>query len=255
MKIRIFLIGLVWFCMEAGAFAQLPVSYDSLSDNVLYRKEWCGGLIFHSGGWGVEFRWGRNKTAFDKRLFEVDIIGMKSNKEIKSVNPYFSNSRPYFYGKLNSMYIIRGGYTVHHQLNRKPYWGGVELRYFYGGGVSLGISKPIYLYIVDSVFYNGYYYEFTTKTERYDPQKHDLDNIYGRASFLRGFDKAKFFPGIYLKGGLNFDFGNYYRTIKCLEVGAALDIYPQAIKIMAFNRPKNFFPSVYINLNFGHRYN
>jgi len=85
----------VWFCIETGAFAQLPVSYDSLSDNVLYRKEWCGGLIFHSGGWGVEFRWGGNKTAFDKRLFEVDIIGMKSNKEVKTIS-YYSNDRTYF---------------------------------------------------------------------------------------------------------------------------------------------------------------
>jgi len=255
MKIRIVIIGFLMLCIDAGSFAQWSVPYDSLSDNILYRKEWCGGLIFHSGGWGVQFRWGRNKSVFDKHLWEVDIIGMKTNKEVKSVNPYFSNARPYFYGKLNSLYIVRGGFSVHHLLNQKPYWGGVELRYFYGGGISLGFSKPIYLYIVDSVFYNGSYYEFTTKTERYDPNKHDLDNIYGRASFLMGFDKMQFFPGIYARGGLNFDFGNYNRTIKCLEVGAALDLYPRAIKIMAFNRPKNIFPSVYLNLNFGHRYN
>ncbi|MCK9616784.1 MAG: hypothetical protein M0R21_03010 [Lentimicrobiaceae bacterium] len=246
---------LFFFVLCPPAFAQSAIAFDSISDNVIFRKEWSGGVTFHSGGWGVTFHKGQYLDVERKRMWEADLVGMKTGKEVKSVIPYFSDARPFVYGKLNYLYILRAGYSFHNLLNRKPYWGGVELRYFYSAGISVGITRPVYLYIwyVDDTI--GNYFTIKVKSEKYNPNKHDLGNIYGRGPYGDGFDQLEFHPGIYLKAGLNFDFGTFNRFVKCLEVGGILDYYPQAIQLMAFNPSKNLFPSIYLSFSLGKRGN
>ena len=54
------------------------------------------------------------------------------------------------YGKLNYLFVLRPGIGIQNVINSKPYWGGVEIRYFYYGGLSLGFTKPVYLYVYDA---------------------------------------------------------------------------------------------------------
>ena len=70
---------------------------------------------------------------------------MKHPKQIRVINPYYYNARSYVYGKLNHVYMLRIGYGFKKLLNRKPYWGGIELRVLYMGGLSLAFAKPVYL--------------------------------------------------------------------------------------------------------------
>lgn len=224
--------------------------YDSISERVLLKKELTGGITVHVLGLGVNFRKGINKTFFNSRIFEVEIVSMKHPKQIRVVNPYYYNARSYVYGKLNHVYIIRAGYGFKKLLNRKPYWGGIELRALYMGGISLAIAKPVYLYFWDET------YTFI-KEEKYNPDNyyHSSEYIYGRAPFTDGLGELKLYPGIFAKAGLNFEFGTLNSKIRALEVGGVAEYFPKAIPIMAFNPAQNFLFTFYLNFSMGKRYN
>lgn len=232
--------------------AQIEEEYDSIADNVLFTREMNGSFIIHSHGWGLEYRVGRSLTVNRTFMFEANLLEMKDAKEIKSINPFFTNTRSYIYGKLNVMYISRLGLGQQNVLNRKPYFGGVELRLFYFGGLSVALTKPVYLEIIKL---DPGSYRYITVTERYNPDKHFPDNIYGRAPFTKGFDRLKPYPGVYIKAGLGIDFGTINQKPKTVEVGTTLDIYAKPVPIMAFKEANQFFFTLYVSFGIGKRYN
>lgn len=224
--------------------------YDSIADRVLLKKEITGGITIHVLGLGLNFRKGVNKTFFNSRIFEIEGVSMKHPKQVRVVNPYYYNAKSYVLGKLNHVYILRVGYGFKKMLNRKPYWGGVELRVLYMGGVSLAVAKPVYLYFWDATL-------TYIKEEKYNPSNpfHSSEYIYGRAPFIDGFGELKFYPGVYAKAGLNFEFGALNSKIRALEAGAVFEYFPLAIPIMAENPAQNFFLTFYINFSLGKRHN
>ena len=259
-------ILLILILFNTNAYSQFLFKRkaDTVSSNdVLYRYERTWGLNVHSLGWGINFKKGKNINAFKKRLLEVELISMGDPKQTKISNYYLINSNSYIYGKLNSVCFLRTGFNKNILLNRKPYRGGIELRYFYSGGVSIGFAKPIYLYIANYTFQNGYYSYFLT-TEKYNPEEHFPFNvnvngrtisIYGKASLFKGFNKIKIYPGIYSKFGFNFDFASESSHIKKIEIGTAIDLFPIPIPIMAFCDKKYAFFTFYINFSIGKKYN
>ncbi|MBK6965913.1 MAG: hypothetical protein IPH20_18790 [Bacteroidales bacterium] len=232
--------------------AQIEEEFDSIADNILFTREMNGSIIIHSHGWGLEYRIGKSLTVDKTLMLEVDLLEMKDAKEIKSINPFFTNTRSYIYGKMNAMYVLRTGLGQQHTLNRKPYFGGVELRLFYFGGLSVAFAKPVYLEIIKL---DPASYRYITVTERYNPDSHFPDNIYGRAPFTKGFDKLKPYPGGYIKAGLGIDFGTINQKPKTVEVGAVLDLYAKPVPIMAFKDANQFFLTLYVSFGFGKRYN
>lgn len=246
----VFCIGLL--LLSSVASAQFEMEEDTLPDNVLLEKQWSLGGIVHTNGWGLKFRKGKNVTALRQRMWEIEWATMKSGKEIRVLNSYFSDSKSYIYGKLNYLSFLRGGIGQQYIVARKPYWGGIQLSALWYTGISLGITKPAYLYIL---YIDPGFTEYEIREERYDPEKHYTDNIYGRASFLSGITELGFFPGVYVKTGLDFEFGNKNKRPKSLETGAILDISPIPVPVMAYNPKQNFFLSLYISVMFGKRYN
>ena len=89
-------VGLFVYAQEEDAGERKGRSiepvYDSISDRVLLRREFAGGILLHSRGWGFHFRKGRNLTYFRSLNWEVDVVSMKSPKQIKTINPYFNNA-------------------------------------------------------------------------------------------------------------------------------------------------------------------
>lgn len=225
--------------------------YDSITERVLLRREFAGGIILHSRGWGFHFRKGHNLSYFRSFNWEIDAVSLKSPKQIKTINPYFNNAKSYVYGKLNHVYIFRAGLGIKRLLNRKPYWGGIELRFVYFGGFSLAFAKPVYLYILN---YSAENDDYTIDIERYDPDHHGLDNIYGRAPFTSGIENTSLHPGVYAKLGLNFEFGTYNSSIKAIELGGIIDYYPIPLEIMAKNPSQSVFITFYLSFSFGKRY-
>jgi hypothetical protein len=263
MKPSFLILFLLIFFTPCVSLAQDDPDFDTLADGLLFRREMAGAVSLHTLGYGAGYRIGKNKTYYNKRMFEFDLLGMKSPKEVKRYNEYLANSRRYVYGKENDVFILRAGIGEQRLLNRKPYWGGIEVRYFYYGGPTLAIAKPVYLYIAyytqqDLVTY------YDLQLEKYDPERHfpyrgynlseDCD-IAGRGPFLEGIAEIKPYPGIYTKAGFNFEFGQYNQRIKAVEAGVVVDFFPKAIPIMAFNDPYRLFVTAYLSFSFGKRYN
>jgi hypothetical protein len=151
------------------------------------------------------------------------------------------------------MLIVRPTYGGKHQITDKIRRSGVEVNYVWGIGPSLGLAKPVYLEIgkPDNIPYE------TFVIERYDPAIHDVQNIYGRASYFKGFGEMKLYPGGFGRFGLNFEYSGQTTGIKAIEVGASLDAYPVVVPIMAELEGvtnKQFFFEFYLAIEFGKKY-
>jgi len=250
-----YLILLIVLISAIPAFAQIDEDYssgfDSIGDNVLFRREMNGAFILHTNGWGLEYRIGKNRSIFNKTMLEFDLVEYKHSKEIKSINQYYTNTKSYIYGKLNTVYLLRAGIGEQRLLNRKPYTGGVELRLFYMGGLTAALAKPVYLNILQ---WDTTDTRLLLVTEKYNPEKHFPDNIYGRGPFLKGFDQIKPYPGLYTKLGLGIEFGNINQSTKLVEVGAVLDYFLKPVPIMAHQKADQFFLTLYLSFGIGKRY-
>ena len=220
---------------------------------VLYRKELLGGAVIHGDGWGFNFYHGKHKTAKDRRMLGIEIVSMKHPKEIKSFNPFYEDSRGYFYGKQNTMLILRPSFGGKHQIADKIRRSGVEVNYVWSVGPSLALVKPVYLQIgkPDNFPYDA------IVTERYDPAIHDIQNIFGRASWFNGFGEMRLYPGGFGRFGFNFEHSGEASGIKAIEVGASMDAYPVVVPIMAELEDvtnKQFFFELYLTVQFGKKY-
>ncbi|MCE2847325.1 MAG: hypothetical protein LW707_09925 [Sphingobacteriales bacterium] len=218
---------------------------------VLMRQEATGGLNIHSAGWGIQFRRAQNITVSRKRLYEADFVGIKHPKEVKSVNQAFERARSYVYGKLNTFSVLRAGTGMQHVIFSKAERNGIEVRLSYSGGISAGILKPVYLNILEPT---GTFGEFRVITERYDPERHFVDNIYERAPFTEGLGQIRFRPGAYAKIGFNFEYATAFEDVKALEIGAIIDAFPKEIPIMAYAKNEPVFLTFYITFMYGRKW-
>ncbi len=237
---------------------------DTVDMGYLMRREKSGNIMLHTLGFGLGMRFGNNKTYYKNRMFEFDLLEMKAPNQVHRYNENFPNPRSYVYGKLNNLYIRRAGIGRQLLVNRKPYWGGVEVRAFYYGGFDLGLAKPSYLYIAYYTVIDNILVVDHIALERYNPEKHFpyigvnptlLCDIYGRGPILSGFDKIKPYPGLYAKGGFNFEFSAQNDRIKAIEVGVTVDIFPKPVPVMAFSKADYFFITGYLSFHLGKRYN
>lgn len=219
---------------------------------IVYNKQILGGLTLHSNGWGAYFQMGKYKGVKKVLLFDLDIVSMKHEKEVKSYNPVYEDSRSYVYGKMNNFYVIRPLIGRKKILTQKERRSGVQVGYSWMFGPSIGITKPVYL----EIGYPSIPYDYLS-VEKYDPERHFFDDIYGRASGLRGFSELGIIPGASAKFALNFEYSNQKDRLKGLEVGAALDVYFKEVPIMAeeyVDKNRQYFLTLYINLFFGKKY-
>ncbi len=221
---------------------------------IIYDRSVYGGGILHTNGWGLHVTYTKNKGAFKSRMYQLDIVGMKHPKEVRSFNPYYDDSRSYIYGKLNNFFVIRPTIGKKYLKFDKIRKSGVAVGYNWRLGPSLGFSKPVYLEI--GIPGEGQFNYVDVIVEKYDPDQHNVENIFGRASGLRGFDELRIHPGIHGAFALNFEYDPERSGIKGIEVGATLDYYPiEEIEIMAFADNKAIFFNFYLALQFGSKFN
>jgi hypothetical protein len=223
--------------------------YDDIG--LLYRNEATGGLIINSHGFGLNYRRSKHITDARKGVWEFDVVNYRHPKEVKVTNPFYDNAKGYYYGKMNCFFILRSGIGLQNRIYTKPDKNGVEIRYVTFIGASLGLAKPIYLEILYDNQVPG------TKlvvTEKYDPDQHFPDNIYGRAPFVRGLSEIGIRPGGYAKVGLNFEYGPLPTEVRSLEVGFITDVYITPVKIMAQEKEQMVLMSLYLQFNMGRKW-
>ncbi len=210
---------------------------------MMYRYEAAGGFFLHSAGWGLSYRKGKHVTGYSKKFFEIEFATMKNSKEIKVTNRNYENSKPFVFGKLNFFMLLRGGVGMQKTLFGRGRHNGVEIRYLYSGGVDAGFTKPVYLEIIKP--------DQLPQAEAYDPNKHDVNNIFGRAAFTYGLDKMKLYPGAYGKFALSFEYGSTSTDIKTIETGIFADVFVRDVPIMAYIENRNYFINLYVALTWG----
>lgn len=218
---------------------------------VIFTKSLQGGIHAHPRGWGLNFAYGDIKTVDKTVLYGIEILGMKHSKEVKQFNAFYEDAKGYAYGKLNAFYVVRPTISIKKVLTDKYRKGGVEVSLRSGIGPVLGFTKPIFLEIIRPIDQN----RFTLRTEKYDPEVHGVNNIYGKASALQGFDQLKIWPGVHARSSLYFELSPYQSQLKGLEVGAGVDAYLEEIPLMAFEENNQLFFSFFINLFIGKKFN
>lgn len=216
----------------------------------IYETELSGGLSIHTNGFSGIFRYGKFLTAFSKRIIELELATIKHPKEIRSIYPFEDNVRGYIYGKVNSVFALRPSIGYHKVIVPKQSIKGVSVTLITQFGVSLGMAKPVYLNIIER--------EASSNTtiivkRKYDPEEHEQGIIYGRASFLNGFNELKLYPGLFGKFGFQFDFAGDRSQLRAIEAGLKVDGYFQQIPIMAFTGNRAIYPNLYLAFFMGSR--
>lgn len=230
-----------------------PSSVNSDDDvTILYRHEASGGLTVHSNGWGVTFKSGKHLTGFRKRILDFEIISMSHPKEYRTPSAY-DGAKSFIYGKLNNVFIIRGGWGYQNVLFGKAERSGVEVRLNYYGGFDLGLAKPVYLDIIEDDPNNPSDSFQVLVSKRYDPKdpSQSIDQIYGGSSFFKGFGQMSLYPGVYGKMAISFEYAGWQQKIAALETGVMVDFFPKAIPIMAYNPYQNVYFNFYISILWG----
>lgn len=253
MKKGFFLFFLLLVLLKPST-AQEKLSSADKDAVILYKNEASGGLNIHSNGWGFTFRRGWHLTGYKKHLLEFDLVSMRHPKQYKQANPYFQNSKPFYFGKLNYVFLLRGGYGRQNILYSKGERSGVEVRYHYGIGPVLAIAKPVYLKVVvtrppnDSIYFEEIR-QYTADDPLLSPE-----NINGPGPFFKGFDKIKLYPGGWGRFSLSFEYAGWHEKITAIETGVIVDYFPTAVPIMAFNKNQNMMVNFYISLLWGKKY-
>jgi len=229
---------------------------------VIYSHQLFGGFHFHTNGYGGTFSLGWFKGARNVRLASIDVLFMKHEKETRSWNPIYQDARSYIYGKVNNLYIVRPGFGMKKMITDKLRRSGVSVGYTWEIGPCLGFTKPVYLEVIytDPLTDNQY-----LVSEKFDPDLHFSDNIFGRSSGLKGFGELGFEPGLFAKFSLNFEYSDLKDRLKGIETGVAVDAFSRRVPIMSEQilaegqvekaRNHQLFLTFYINLFFGKKYN
>jgi hypothetical protein len=83
-------------------------------------------------------------------------------------------------------------------------------------------------------------------------------NINGEASYLTGILETNIKPGIYVKGGISFDYQLFDDDISTLETGIIYDYYFSEVPIF-FEAQEDInwagFFQLYLSVNFGYKRN
>jgi hypothetical protein len=94
-------------------------------------------------------------------------------------------------------------------------------------------------------------FEYEIKEEKFNNSIALPQEIYGRASFVKGLDEIKVMPGIYAKGGFNFEYSKEDKVIHAIETGAQINVFAKALPIMASDDNKMIFFSLFVSYRLG----
>jgi hypothetical protein len=211
-----------------------------------FRNERSFAILLNTDGYGFSYREARRINFLNKRIYEIEAGVLKHPKEYRSPNIY-NQSGSYIFGKLNSTFYLRGGIGKQHELYKKSDFGGIAIRFFYTAGPVLAIYKPIYYRVIYQISAT----DFELKEETFDVSIKLPQDIYSKAPFTKGLSETKIMPGLFAKGGFNFEYSKEDKVIHALEFGAQINAFPKVIPIMYSSDNKSLFFSLFVSYRFG----
>lgn len=223
-------------------FSKAQVDNLSLRKNIFFQDEKTYGIRVNNNGWGLDYRRGYFHNLKLKTFWEMGVFNVKHPKEYK-FSSYYSLTKRFVYGKLNSVYNFKLGYGQQITLFDKKEIGTVEVRMIFSGGVQTAILKPIYYEIIINQQYNTIY-------EKYIPS-HQPGLILGKAPYSKGLSEITINPGVYFKLGTSFEHSKTVNAVKSLELGIETSLFLKRLEIMAEVNNPRLIVSLFISYRFG----
>lgn len=240
------------FIFLATAFSHFVSAQDAVYGedgiDVLYTNTSDGSIFAHSQGGGISFSYGKYRTAFKTRSFNADLLYIKHEREERTSNPVYIDGLPYVYGKTNSFLNLRLAMEHKWELTPKLRKSAVAVNHLARYGFSLGMLKPVYL----EIGYPEIPYDYVVR-ERYSPNDHFYDDIYGRAAWVNGLDQLSIVPGFHVCYALNFEYSEVRGSRRTVEIGGVIDYFMSDVEIMAreFVEPQKLFGTIYLKMGIG----
>ncbi len=239
----------VFLILILGSHFELTAQLTTDADfkRQVYDRDFTFGATLNTQGYGINTRYGFLTSGYSKSAIELDIVNIRHPKENKTYPDFLSNSSGFVFGRLNSLYVVRTGYYREKILHDKTDQGTVSVSFFYSGGVSWGLLKPIFVQ-VQTQESNNFLVE-----ERYDPTAPDRI-IRGQAQFFRGINETTVRPGLYFKAGFYFDNHEQDERVRGAELGVIIDAYSSEMTIMHDAINNSVFIQLYLGINFGKKW-
>jgi len=265
-------LGLLATGLLAAATAQAQAPLRSApvpaapSDEQSYSKEFVYGVNFNTQGGllgGVSVRSTRVLDDQLLRFWSIEGVMLKNNSKEDRVNTIVGGS--YINRKVNYAFALRPSVGLQRILFRKAADAGVQVNGLVSAGPTIGLLMPYYISFDRTLAQAGSGVPNVANdeivNEQYDPFKHAYSGaILDRGPLFSGIGETKIVPGFHVRGGLSFEYGRYRDAVTGLEVGFLVEAYTKRLLILSpgtlsdvddLNR--QFFPSVYLTLYFGHR--
>ena len=243
---RLPVVALVLMTAAGTAWGQAQrrtsVVFPAPSDEQSYNKEFVFGINFNTQAGllgGASIRSSRVLDDRTLRFWMLEGVMLKNAKEQRVTNQYVGGS--YIASKTNYGFVLRPSFGLQRVLFRKAADAGVQVNVLASAGPSLGLLMPYYI--------------------SYDRTKHNVElAILDHGPLFSGIGQTQVVPGAHLRGALSFEYGRYRDAVAGLEVGFVVEAFTRRMVMLSpdpnlatdqLNR--QFFPSVYLTLYFGHR--
>lgn len=222
-------------------------------------QEFLVDLKLHTNGFlAVGAIYSRSTSPWVTHLYNIEVGALRHPKEQSqnsgfNANQFAVDNNAFTFGKQNYLYALRAGYGQRRYLSTRK---NLAMSLTYTGGLSLGVLRPYYLYILR---FPGTIAQAQASQERYTTENAadflDINGIIGSVGGNSGWDELSFRPGLHLRSGVNLDLNPTDSFAKSLEVGMMLDYYPgDAVPIMIETNNTPLFVNVYVTLQFGKRW-
>lgn len=241
---KLLIIQVLIYCCAIQLSAQGELDEQQ---KVFFRNERSFAFLLNSDGMGGSYREAKRIDYLNKRYFEIEAGNLRHPKEYRMPN-YYNQGGSFVFGKMNAPFYLRGSIGHQHEIYKKADLGGVAIRYFYSAGPVLGIYKPIYYKVL---YQTGNPNELEIKDEKFEVSIAIPADIYSKSSFFKGLEETKVIPGLFAKGGFNFEYSKEDKVIHAIELGAQINAFPKKIPIMANTDNKAIFFSLFVSYRFG----
>jgi len=200
--------------------------------------------------------------SYDKTTYyHFEFGNLRHPKEFKPNNQFsrqVGGPQPFFYGKRNSMFALRGGWGTKRYLSEKASTRGVAIGLSYEIGPSIGILKPYYLEISRALDTGA---PFTVEEKYSEANRDDFlerSIIQGAAPFSKGITELSFLPGAQAKVSFHFDWGAFDEYVKAMDIGIMGDFYLKKAPILVDDglegvKNRQFFINLFVSLQLGKR--
>jgi hypothetical protein len=250
--------SIVFTCLQAQNTLQ-PRFRNFSNKGIVYNKELAFDFRVNTfRGFSFAVNVGKiiayNKTNY----YHFEFGNLRHPKEFKQNDQFsrrFGGQRSFFFGKQNSMFVLRGGWGTKRYLSQKASTKGVAVGINYEIGPSIGILKPYYLELIKTI-------DSPAVEERYSEENQDIfldiNRVQGAAPFSKGITELAFLPGVQAKFSFHFDWGAFDEYVKALDVGIMGDFYLKKADILVDNaldgvKNRQFFINLFVSLQLGKR--